>query len=152
MRTSNLLLKLNVSMNSVARRTMWKVSLTLLFLALIVYVLSQPMQAGRFRFATDAAFASKSANKTVTGGDIAQSNTCFPTPAGLVSRWTGEGNATDLGGGNHGQLEGGAAYATGQVGKAFTAVFARIRIGRLRKPMDIGRKFKTDFSFERKPL
>jgi len=33
-----------------------------------------------------------------------------------------------------------------------TAVFARIRIGRLRKPMDIGRKFKTDFSFERKPL
>ena len=36
--------------------------------------------------------------------------------------------------------------------RLFTAVFARIRIGRLRKPMDIGRKFKTDFSFERKPL
>jgi len=38
------------------------------------------------------------------------------------------------------------------VAASLTAVFARIRIGRLRKPMDIGRKFKTDFSFERKPL
>ena len=43
-------------------------------------------------------------------------------------------------------------YAYGGSPSQLTAVFARIRIGRLRKPMDIGRKFKTDFSFERKPL
>lgn len=111
MRTSILLLKLSLSMNSAVRRTMSKVGLPLLFLALLVYVLSQPMRAGRIGFVTDAAFASRSASKAVSGGDIAQSTTCFPPPAGLVSWRTAEGNANDLRDGNHGQLEGGAAYA-----------------------------------------
>jgi len=120
MQLSSLLLKLNLSMNSAARKKMWKVSLLLLFSALIVYALSQPMRAGRFRFDTDAAFASRSASKAVTESDIAQSNACFPPPSGLVSRWAGEGNANDLSSGNHGQLEGGAGYVSGHVGKAFS--------------------------------
>jgi uncharacterized protein (TIGR03437 family) len=107
-------------MNSAVRRTIWKVCLPLLFLALIVYVFSQPMQAGRFRFVTDAAFASRSANSDVAGGNIAQSNTCFPPPAGPISWWSAEGDARDRWDGNHGQLEGGAAYAAGYVGKAFS--------------------------------
>jgi uncharacterized protein (TIGR03437 family) len=78
------------------------------------------MQVGRFRFVTDAAFASLAPSRTVAGGGIAQSNTCFPPPAGLVSRWAGEDNARDLSDGNHGQLEGGAGYAAGQVGRAFS--------------------------------
>lgn len=46
---------------------------------------------------------------------------CVPPPTGLVSRWAAEGNANDLSGSNHGQLEGGAGYAAaGKVGKAFS--------------------------------
>jgi uncharacterized protein (TIGR03437 family) len=107
-------------MNGAARGTMWKISLPLLLLALLVYVLSQPMQTGRFRFVTDAAFASRLANKAVAEGDIAQSNTCYQPPEGRVSWWPAEGDARDRWDGNHGQLEGGAGYAVGQVGQAFS--------------------------------
>src|SRR5262245_1430258 len=55
MRTSGLLLRLNLRMNNAARGTKWKASPLLLLLALIVCVLSQPMRANRSAFATSIA-------------------------------------------------------------------------------------------------
>lgn len=45
---------------------------------------------------------------------------CVPPPTGLVSWWPGEGNADDIVDGNDGTLLGGAAFATGMVGQAFS--------------------------------
>jgi hypothetical protein len=47
----------------------------------------------------------------------AQSSTNLP--AGLVAWWPGEGNASDIVGGNNGTLENGASFAPGEVGQAF---------------------------------
>ena len=44
----------------------------------------------------------------------------LPPPAGLVSWWPGDGNAVDVGDGNHGTLQGDATYAGGIVGQAFS--------------------------------
>ncbi|MFM2083178.1 MAG: hypothetical protein RL380_1869, partial [Verrucomicrobiota bacterium] len=44
---------------------------------------------------------------------------CATTPAGLVSWWRAEGDATDTTSTNHGTLGGGTTYASGQVGLAF---------------------------------
>ena len=41
-------------------------------------------------------------------------------PAGLVSWWRGEGDASDSAGTNNGVLEGGVAFAAGEVGQAFS--------------------------------
>ena len=41
-------------------------------------------------------------------------------PAGMVSWWPGDGNANDIVGGNHGELMGGATFAPGMVGQAFS--------------------------------
>jgi hypothetical protein len=49
---------------------------------------------------------------TPTPGD------CTP-PSGLVSWWSGEGNANDIQGNNNGTLMNGATFATGMVGQAF---------------------------------
>ena len=42
------------------------------------------------------------------------------TQAGLVARWSAEGNANDLTGTNNGTLQGGVDYAPGEVGQAFS--------------------------------
>ncbi len=58
------------------------------------------------------------AGLTVASG-VAASD-CYPTPAGLVGWWPGEGNAGDVAGTNNGTLQGGAtANVTGVVGTAF---------------------------------
>jgi choice-of-anchor C domain-containing protein len=46
--------------------------------------------------------------------------TCVPAPVGLVSWWTGNGNANDIAGGNNGTLQGNATFAEGDVGQGFT--------------------------------
>jgi hypothetical protein len=46
--------------------------------------------------------------------------TCTPPPAGLVSWWRGERNCVDSVGTNHGILVGGATFAPGEVGTAFS--------------------------------
>ncbi len=43
-----------------------------------------------------------------------------PPPPGLVSRWTGEGNAADVQGSNNGVIEGSVAFASGVVGQGFS--------------------------------
>jgi uncharacterized protein (TIGR03437 family) len=55
MQTSNLPRKLKLSMNSAARRAVWKVSLPLLCLALLVCLLGQPLRASRSGFASGIA-------------------------------------------------------------------------------------------------
>src|ERR1035437_6588072 len=45
---------------------------------------------------------------------------CVPSPSGLVAWWPGEGNAHDITGTNNGVLEGGVAFAAGEVGQAFS--------------------------------
>ena len=46
--------------------------------------------------------------------------TCVPAPAGLVGWWRAEGNAWDDFGGLNGTLAGGATFAAGMVGQAFS--------------------------------
>ena len=55
---------------------------------------------------------------TVNDGDGGTA-TRTAAPAGLVSLWKGEGNATDALGGNNGSLTGGVTFAAGEVGSAF---------------------------------
>jgi hypothetical protein len=45
---------------------------------------------------------------------------CVPASAGLVAWWPAERNANDIAGTNRGVLFGGASYATGKVGRAFS--------------------------------
>src|SRR6266550_1970074 len=66
----------------------------------------------------------------------ASAQTCAPPPPGLVSFWPGDDTANDFQGTNHGTLENGATFATGQVGRAFTfdgvddsVLFPSINIG-----------------------
>ena len=49
----------------------------------------------------------------------AQTN-CTTRPPGLVAWWPGDGFASDVVGTNHGALQGGAAYAPGKAGQAFS--------------------------------
>jgi hypothetical protein len=44
---------------------------------------------------------------------------CIQPPAGLVGWWPGEGDASDIAGGNPGTLQNGAGFDSGQVGQAF---------------------------------
>src|SRR5262249_48654354 len=45
---------------------------------------------------------------------------CTPPPFGLVGWWRAEGDALDAIGTNHGTLQGGAIFAAGKVGQAFS--------------------------------
>jgi hypothetical protein len=45
---------------------------------------------------------------------------CASSPAGLVSWWPGASTANDIAGANNGALQNGVAFATGQVGQAFS--------------------------------
>ena len=55
---------------------------------------------------------------TLASHAVAQ--TCLPPPAGMVSWWPGDGQANDIQDGNHGTLQGGAGFAPGMVGQAFS--------------------------------
>jgi uncharacterized repeat protein (TIGR01451 family) len=45
---------------------------------------------------------------------------CVQPPAGLISWWPGDGNATDIQDGNAGTLQNGATFDAGEVGQAFS--------------------------------
>jgi len=49
----------------------------------------------------------------------ATGQTCSSPPSGLVSWWSGDGNAQDLVGGNNGTLTNGVTYVPGEAGPAF---------------------------------
>ena len=52
-------------------------------------------------------------------GTINVAPACTPPPSGIVSWWPGDGHANDIQNGNHGSIQGGATYASGEVGLAF---------------------------------
>src|SRR5581483_4854598 len=46
-------------------------------------------------------------------------STCTPPPSGIVAWWPGDGNASDIVGGNNGIMQG-VTFAPGEVGQAFS--------------------------------
>lgn len=50
---------------------------------------------------------------------VVSAQPCVQPPSGLVAWWPGDGNATDIQGGNNGLLQNGATFAPGTVGQAF---------------------------------
>lgn len=50
----------------------------------------------------------------------AETNTCVQSPSSIISWWPGDGNANDIVDGNPGVLYGGATFAGGKVGEAFS--------------------------------
>jgi hypothetical protein len=59
-------------------------------------------------------------NAGSAGKCVTPSSNCIPPPSGLVGWWPGEGNANDIVGANNGTLSGGASFASGKVGQAFS--------------------------------
>src|SRR2546422_5675521 len=51
---------------------------------------------------------------------VALSQNCLPPPPGMLGWWPGDGNPNDLVAGRNGTLQGGATYAAGKVGQAFS--------------------------------
>jgi len=56
---------------------------------------------------------------TMTGNGVVTTN-CVSLPSGMVGWWAGDDTANDFLGTNPGTLQGGAAFATGEVGGAFS--------------------------------
>ena len=56
----------------------------------------------------------------VVSSAFAQQTNCTPRPDGLVAWWPGDGFALDVVGTNHGTLQAGATYASGNAGLAFS--------------------------------
>lgn len=56
----------------------------------------------------------------VTVPGAAQAVACTSSPAGLIAHWPGDGTAADAAHGRDGTLVGGATYAAGKVGQAFS--------------------------------
>lgn len=54
------------------------------------------------------------------GGSVDAQAGCIAEPPGMAGWWPGDGNADDIRGGNHGTLQGGATFAPGMVGQAFS--------------------------------
>jgi hypothetical protein len=55
-----------------------------------------------------------------SAGKCVPPSNCIPPPSGLVAWWPGQGSANDIAGTNDGVLEGGVAFAAGEVGQAFS--------------------------------
>ena len=78
----------------------------------------QTAQAGNYSMRVTNTFGSAiSSNAVLT---VNQAPGCAAPPAGLVGWWRGEGAASDSAGTNNGVLEGGVAFAAGEVGQAFS--------------------------------
>lgn len=63
--------------------------------------------------------SSAGTNLSVPDSNVPSNKTAIPAPTGLIAWWSGDSNADDLAGHNHGQLINGATFAPGLVGEAF---------------------------------
>jgi Concanavalin A-like lectin/glucanases superfamily/Immunoglobulin domain/Immunoglobulin I-set domain len=78
---------------------------------------AQPAQSGNYSVTvSNPAGATNSAAAALA---VLNPETCLPAPAGIVSWWKAEGDATDAFGDNNGSLQNGAGFAAGEVGMAF---------------------------------
>ncbi len=73
-------------------------------------------EAGTYRLVVSNAFGVTNSSNAVLTVNVP---VCDPAPAGLVSWWTGEGNANDSFGTNNGTLQGGVSFSGGEAGQAF---------------------------------
>jgi hypothetical protein len=74
-------------------------------------------EAGSYSVVVSSAFGATTSSNAVLTVNVP---VCDPPPSGLVSWWAGEGNANDSFGTNNGTLVGGAGFAPGVVGQAFS--------------------------------
>ena len=99
--------------------------------AVFTAVLPGPLPAGQFITATatdsdgntsefSACVAAIGLGHPAQAGAGGPSEGTIPVPTGIVSWWPGDGNADDIIDGNHGTLTGGAKFAPGLVGEAFS--------------------------------
>ena len=77
--------------------------------------LTAPKVPGNYRVDVSAIFE----GSTTIGSATVEVLEGFSPPLGLVAQWSGDGNANDAIGDNHGTLGGGASFAPGMVGQAF---------------------------------
>jgi hypothetical protein len=100
-----------------------------------------PTLAGSFTFnvtATDATFATaaREYSKAIWA--------CLDLPAGAVSLWSAENDATDSFGANNGILVG-PTFTTGKSGRAFYFSGSGQYVGRLMSPLDLADTFTVEF-------
>ena len=78
----------------------------------------QPGQAGLYSVAVTNAFGAT--NSTAARLSVVANPVCINPPAGITHWWPGEGSALDLVGSGAASLGGGASFAPGKVGRAFS--------------------------------
>ena len=78
----------------------------------------QPGQAGTYLVIVSNALGVVTSSNAVLA--VVPPPPCATPPAGLVAWWPGEGTANDMAGTNNGTLSGGASFASGEVGQAFS--------------------------------
>jgi hypothetical protein len=78
--------------------------------------------------------------------ETALASRCAAVPDGLVGWWPGDGNAVDLAGGNDGALHGGAGFAPGKVGQAFSfdGLKSSVDVPRAAN-LDMGKQVSVEF-------
>jgi len=59
-------------------------------------------------------------NELIPSDSLTRMRGSVPVPPGLIAWWSGDGHPNDCAGAHHGTLQGGATYAPGLVGQAFS--------------------------------
>jgi hypothetical protein len=87
----------------------------------------------------DHALSAEEIAAIYNAGSAGKCRSCVTPPSGMISWWGGDGNPNDIIGTNHGTLQGGATYATGKVGQAFSldGVSARVSLPNFLPPNNI---------------
>ena len=85
--------------------------------AALILIGVQTANAGNYSVLVASPYGSTNSSNAVLTVNPA---VCSPPPSGLISWWPGNGNASDLAGGNNGTLHGSVTYVAGQVGQAFS--------------------------------
>jgi hypothetical protein len=92
--------------------------------------------------------STRSSNAVLT----VNSAVCTPPPANLVGWWQGEGDVADVTGTNGGSLQGGATFASGKVGEAFSFSGSGQYVKIPKTPsLDVGNQVTVEFWMKADP-